>query len=167
VILKLIESSEVLRMCEHCGCRGVEPIATLMDEHFVLLDLAGEVRRRIADGDRDGAVVRLARVQTALAPHVWVEENGLFAAMRESGDFVEYVEELERDHLDIDGTLADLDPDDPAWSKRVIATLDLLEEHINKENVGLFPAAVVSLGARGWETVSAAAHQRHQEVCHH
>jgi hemerythrin-like domain-containing protein len=154
-------------MCEHCGCRGVEPIADLMDEHFVLLDLAGEVRRRIAEGDRPEAMVGLERVQAELAPHVWVEENGLFAAMRESGDFVEHVEELERDHLDIDGTLAGLDPGDPAWTERVIATLDLLEEHITKENVGLFPAAVVSLGASGWETVSAAADQRHHEFCHH
>ena len=27
-------------VCEYCGCRGVEPIAELMDEHYALLDQA-------------------------------------------------------------------------------------------------------------------------------
>ena len=39
-------------MCEHCGCRGVEPIAELMDEHFELLEIAGDIRRDLASGDR-------------------------------------------------------------------------------------------------------------------
>lgn len=34
-------------MCEHCGCRGVEPIAELMDEHLALLEIAGGVRRHL------------------------------------------------------------------------------------------------------------------------
>ena len=46
-------------MCEHCGCRGVEPIAELMDEHFALLDLVGDVRRHLQRGDRMGAMATL------------------------------------------------------------------------------------------------------------
>jgi hemerythrin-like domain-containing protein len=144
-------------MCEHCGCRGVEPIAALMDEHFALRATAARVRNRLARDDRSGAAVELIRLRDDLEPHVWKEERGLFAAMREAGDFVEHVDELEDEHLAIDDAIEALDPADPTWPQQVVRLLDLLEDHIDKENLGLFPAAVVSLGARGWQTVSAAA----------
>jgi len=63
-------------MCEHCGCRGVEPIADLMDEHFEILDLAGDVRRRMSLGDRSGAATLLAKLGAQLGKHVGREERG-------------------------------------------------------------------------------------------
>ena len=47
-------------MCEHCGCRGIEPIADLMDEHYEILDIAGDVRRLLAADDRHAAAAKLA-----------------------------------------------------------------------------------------------------------
>ena len=38
-------------MCEYCGCRQVEPIADLMDEHMVLLEVAGDLRRALLERD--------------------------------------------------------------------------------------------------------------------
>lgn len=43
-------------MCEYCGCRQVEPIAELMDEHMTLLELAGDLRGAPLEQD---AAVRL------------------------------------------------------------------------------------------------------------
>src|SRR3954453_17101718 len=99
-------------MCEHCGCRQVEPIAELMDEHFVLLDLGGRVRRALANGDRTTAWRLLADLARELGHHVRKEEAGVFLAMKEQGDFRESVEQLEGEHLDFDEALSELGPHD-------------------------------------------------------
>ena len=39
-------------MCEHCGCRGVPPIAELMEEHSALVSQAHFVRQELAAGTR-------------------------------------------------------------------------------------------------------------------
>jgi hemerythrin-like domain-containing protein len=143
-------------MCEHCGCRGVEPIAELMDEHLALLELAGDVRRHLVAGDRVTAAEVLVEVTRQLGRHVSREERGVFAAMKEQGEFVDAVEELESEHLSFDAALASLDPGGADFDARVEALLAELSEHIDKENLGIFPVAVVTLGARGWETVGRA-----------
>ena len=53
-------------MCEHCGCRGVEPIAELMDEHLALLEVAGDVRRHLTAGDRAACAEAVSRLAVAL-----------------------------------------------------------------------------------------------------
>ena len=143
-------------MCEHCGCRGVEPIAELMDEHLALLEIAGDVRRHLTAGDRVACAAAVDRLADRLTRHVGREERGVFAALRDQGDFVDAVEELETEHVTFDAALAGLDVEAPDFGRRVHALLDELSEHIDKENLGVFPVAVVTLGALGWETVGAA-----------
>lgn len=143
-------------MCEHCGCRGVEPIAELMDEHLVLLEIAGDLRRHLVTGDRAACAAVVERLGDRLTRHVGREERGVFAALRDQGDFVDAVDELEAEHVTFDAALADLDAGAPDFDRRVLTLLDELSEHIDKENLGVFPVAVVTLGARGWETVAAA-----------
>lgn len=143
-------------MCEHCGCRGVEPIAELMDEHFVLLELSGDIRRALGTKDYEGAVRLLSRLSELLGTHVRREERGVFAALRADGEFVETVEELEAEHVDLDRGLEGLDPAAADFEHRIGALLDELSEHIDKENLGLFPVTVVTLGASGWAMVAEA-----------
>lgn len=146
-------------MCEHCGCRGVEPIAELMDEHLELLDLAGVVRRALAEGDRARSAAAMAELEHLLGHHVSREERGVFAALKTQGDFVEEVDELEAEHVDFDAefaVLVGLDLTAPDFDARVLRMLDDLSEHVERENLGIFPVAVVTLGATGWETVLAA-----------
>ena len=143
-------------MCEHCGCRGVEPIAELMDEHLALLELSGEVRRHLVAGDRDAAARALSRLGGLLDRHVGREERGIFAAMKDDGEFTDVVVGLEAEHATFDQLLHALDPADEDFPTRVGALLEELSEHIDKENLGVFPVAVVTLGARGWETVGRA-----------
>ena len=83
-------------MCEHGGCRGVEPIAELID-----------------------AVV-----------------------------------DLEEDHVAFDSELEDLAPEAVGFDDRVTGLLDKLSDHIDKENLGVFPVAVTILSASGWDIVS-------------
>ena len=143
-------------MCEHCGCRGVEPIARLMDEHLALLDLGGEIKRHLAAGDRRGAWELLARFAHELDHHVDREERGLFQALKDQGDFADAVVELEGEHADFDELISELGLDDGDLEARVDELMAHLSLHIDKENLGIFPVAVVTLGAEGWDTVAAA-----------
>ena len=150
-------------MCEHCGCRGAEPIAELMDEHFALLDLSGDLRRRLQHGDRTGATAILDQLGEKLLRHVAREERGVFAALKEQGDFGEAVVELEAEHRAFDLQLDELDPESPSFARDVNAMMDDLRDHIDKENLGVFPVTVVTLGVRGWATVEAA-HEAEPEL---
>ena len=143
-------------MCEHCGCRGVEPLAELMDEHLRLLELGGDVRRELVAGDRAAAMAGLEVVGRLLDRHVGREERGVFTALKDQGEFVEAVEELETEHLTFDAQIRALDPDAADFGDRVMELLEELSLHIAKENLGIFPVAVVTLGATGWETVGRA-----------
>lgn len=151
-------------MCEHCGCRGVEPIAELMDEHLDLLELGGTVRRCLADDNRTGALAALAELGRQLGRHVRREEAGVFTALKNQGDYVDEVLALEVEHTDFDQELAALDADAPDFAMRLEELLADLSEHVDKENLGIFPVAVVTLGATGWEIVGRAHEHPHDHV---
>ena len=141
-------------MCEHCGCRQVEPLAELMDEHFALLDQASDVRQAMGQRDRTRTLELLHELAARLDRHVRREEDGVFTALKETGEFVDEVVELEQEHQDFDSAIAALDPDDPGFEEGVRTLFAHLSDHIDKENLGIFPVSVVTLGARGWDTVS-------------
>lgn len=140
-------------MCEHCGCRGVEPIAELMDEHYDLLDDAHGLRRAMAAGDRHVAAEILDRLTKHLDIHVRREEQGIFTALRERDEYVEEVDALEEEHAAFDAVVGALDPDHPDFERVVADLLRDLDEHIERENLGIFPVSVVTLGAEGWQRV--------------
>ena len=91
-----------------------------------------------------------------LDTHVRREEVGIFAALRAEDEFVEEVEQLEKEHRGFDEAIEDLDPESPALERHVSDLLRELDEHVERENLGIFPVTGVTLGARGWETVEAA-----------
>lgn len=141
-------------MCEYCGCRQIEPLAELMDEHLGLLDVASEVEIALRHRDNAGALERLGRLADLLDRHVRREEDGVFTALKETGEFLEEVAELEQEHQDFDADIARLDPADPAFADTVRLLFAHLSDHIDKEDLGIFPVSVVTLGARGWDTVA-------------
>jgi hypothetical protein len=142
-------------MCEYCGCRQVAPLAELRDEHLALLDLAGQVRRELVQGRRTEALEVLTHVGQLLDRHARREEDGVFAALRDSGDFVDEVDQLTGEHGDFHERIAALTPDSADLKERVDALLGELSDHIDREDLGIFPVSVVTLGARGWEHVDA------------
>ncbi|MGN6782312.1 MAG: hemerythrin domain-containing protein [Marmoricola sp.] len=142
-------------MCEYCGCRQVTPLAELMDEHLALLDLAGQVRRELVQGRRAQALEVLADVGRLLDRHARREEDGVFTALRDSGDFVDEVDQLTGEHGDFHERIAALTPDSEDLKERVDALLGELSDHIDREDLGIFPVSVVTLGSRGWEQVDA------------
>ncbi|QIX25711.1 hemerythrin domain-containing protein [Nocardioides sp. JQ2195] len=127
-----------------------------MDEHYALLDDAHEVRRALGAGDRAGASRLMERLVAHLDVHVRREERGIFTAMRSQGEFVEEVQQLEGEHRSLDAAIGGLDPEDPGFDDVVSELFRELSEHIDRENLGIFPVSVVTLGASGWELVQQA-----------
>ncbi len=143
-------------MCEYCGCREVQPIAELMDEHAALVDEAHHVRQALASGDHAAALGRLTGLLAHLDRHVLREEDGIFRALRSAGEFLDEVGELEREHRGFEATVAGLDVDDADFTAKVIRLLHELDEHVEREDLGIFPVSVTTLGATGWGIVDEA-----------
>jgi hemerythrin-like domain-containing protein len=142
-------------MCEYCGCRQIEPLAELMDEHLALLDVASDVELALRHGDQPRALETLGRLADLLDRHVRREEDGVFTALKETGEFVDEVAELEQEHVDFHAQIAGLEPTDPGFLEQVRAIFAHLADHIDREDLGIFPVSVVTLGAHGWDIVSA------------
>lgn len=143
-------------MCDYCGCRGVAPIAELMDEHGALVDQAHHVRQDLGAGDHAAAMSRLSVLVAHLDRHVQREEDGVFRAMRTAGEFVEEIDALEGEHDGFAVTIAALDSESPDFAARVTHLLDDLDVHVEREELGIFPVSVVTLGAKGWAIVDEA-----------
>jgi hemerythrin-like domain-containing protein len=142
-------------MCEYCGCRQIQPLAELMDEHLALLDAASEVELA-ASRRADDVVAGLHRLAGLLDRHVRREEDGVFAALRASGEFLEEVAELEQEHADFHAGIARLDPAAAGFTDDLRAMFRHLSDHIDKEDLGIFPVSVVTLEASGWDIVARA-----------
>ncbi len=143
-------------MCEYCGCRGVAAIAELMDEHTALIDQAHHVRQGLSAGNPGAAKVRLAALIADLERHVRREERGIFQALRTTGEFIEEIDELEAEHRDFATVVAGLEGDPARFQELVTKLLDDLAEHVEREDLGIFPVSVVTLGASGWSMVDRA-----------
>lgn len=144
-------------MCEYCGCQEIAAIGELTREHDAVVAAIAEVRSFLRDGNVEGAARTAGRIADILGPHTAVEEGGLFPLM--AGEFPDHIEALEREHRAIEGVLAeavDGPPADPAWPSRLLAALELLRDHILKEQDGVFPASLSVIDGDGWERVEAA-----------
>lgn len=151
-------------MCEYCGCQAVEAIEVLTAEHDAVVNLIGTAREAVQRADVVTAAATARDIAAVLAPHTMVEEEGLFPALaQESEDHAGHVEQLRAEHRRIEAVLAEaVDatgplcvPLDPVWPARLLDALELLREHILKEQDGAFPAALATLGPEQWASVDA------------
>ncbi|MBF4766761.1 hemerythrin domain-containing protein [Nocardioides agariphilus] len=140
-------------MCSYCGCEDVPAIAELKAEHESLVDQASHVRAALASDDRATAMRLVTRLVGHLTSHVGREENGIFRALRESGEYGEEVDALEGEHRELELAIAGLDVTSPEFAPRVTRLLADLDVHVQREELGIFPASVVTLGAAGWNLV--------------
>ncbi len=143
-------------MCSYCGCEGVPAIADLKAEHESLVDQASHVRVALSSDDGAAALRLLTRLVGHLTSHVGREETGIFRALRETGEYTEEVDALEGEHRDLELAVAGLDAISPEFAGRVRRLLDDLDVHVQREELGIFPASVVTLGRAGWNLVDEA-----------
>jgi hemerythrin-like domain-containing protein len=140
-------------VCNYCGCRAFPLIDQLTDEHEAIENAAGALRRALRAGSYDKAVGLLDDLVALLLPHTSTEEDGLFAELRAEGSLTEAVDKLCREHVDIHGVLGNIDRADPDWPA-VLAALERLHRHIDNEEHGLFPAAVIALPIPAWDRIT-------------
>lgn len=152
-------------MCEYCGCRGVAPIGELMDEHTALGEQADKIRRALKEGDHSLASAELTHLAAHLDRHVRREEAGVFTALRAEGDFNDELADLEEEHRLLDASVVGLDTAAPSFVDAVERLLDDLDAHVEREELGIFPVSVVTLGATGWATIDQA-HSRSPSFLH-
>ncbi|MEU4560681.1 hemerythrin domain-containing protein [Actinoplanes sp. NPDC023936] len=141
-------------MCEYCGCQAVTAIDELTREHDTVVNMIGEVRAAHASGDVAGMAGVARRIAAVLGPHTAVEEHGLFPLLK--GDFPDQIAALEDEHRRIEAVLAAAAggaPADPAWPRLLLDALEVLREHILKEQDGVFPAALTTLSGTDWDAV--------------
>jgi hemerythrin-like domain-containing protein len=127
-----------------------------MDEHSALMGQAHFVRQDLGAGDNAAAMSRLGELVAHLDRHVQREEDGIFRAMRAAGEFIDEIDGLEGEHRDLAAAVAALDPDSADFAARVTRLLDDLDAHVEREDLGIFPVSVVTLGAAGWSIVDKA-----------
>lgn len=144
-------------MCEYCGCQDIAAIAELTREHDAVVAEIAHVRVAVRDGDAEAAGEVARRISRILGPHTSVEEHGLFPHLEH--EFPDHIAALEREHREIEAVLAVADrgtPSDPCWPQQLLGAMELLRDHILKEQDGLFPASLSILDESGWASVDAA-----------
>jgi len=143
-------------MCEYCGCQALATIDELTREHDFVVGLISDVRGARADADIPRMAELARQIAAVLGPHTEVEEHGLFPALAD--DFPDHIAVLEAEHRRVEAVLGEASPGtptDPAWPARLAEALQMLREHILKEQDGVFPAALASLEVADWEKAEA------------
>lgn len=91
-----------------------------------------------------------------LAGYAWLAvAAGTWALTGASYDGAAYDAVVHAVFLGFERGIAALDPDQPGF-EAVAALLRELDEHIERENLGIFPVSVVTLGTSGWDQVERA-----------
>lgn len=143
-------------MCEYCGCQQITTIAELTREHDAAVELVGQIQTALRGQHLEDVATRCQQILDILAPHTVVEEEGLFPEMAD--EFPDHIAALRAEHREIEkvlGEVADGLPDDPTLPDRLLAVLNMLREHILKEQDGVFPAALAALDSDQWERIEA------------
>lgn len=140
-------------MCSYCGCRSITVIAELTREHEEVVNVLGTLVRAAARDDSAEVATTAARLAELLEPHTRTEELGLFAELRREPELADHVDDLCREHQEIDALVAAVARGDLADARHLD---DVLRRHIDREENGLFPAAVIALDGPAWDRVVAA-----------
>ena len=140
-------------MCDYCGCRSEPEIAALSADHERMLVLTAGLRRAQAAGVAAPELV--AELTGMLGPHARREEGGVFAALVAEGVDTEYVLRFEHEHEMLEDLLASADA-----PHHMMQIVDLLEDHILREESDLFPAAHQMLDSDTWATIAASVADR-------
>lgn len=128
-------------------------VAALNDEHQEIHELAGQLRRAIRKNDHDVARRLLTRLTGLLSSHVAREEHGLFSALHTEEPIGTAVEQLCGEHRQLAVALRQPAAGAPDWEP-VLAGLDRLGNHIDREEYGIFPAAVILLPIPVWDRIT-------------
>jgi hemerythrin-like domain-containing protein len=135
-------------MCSYCGCRSIDLIGRLTDEHEQIMNATSALRAAEAGEDAAAAAIAAKEVAALLQPHASLEERGLFMELRRDELFTEHVDMLCAEHVTID---AEVDAIVAGDLSRIPVLVAMLQDHIDKEEIGLFPVAAQTLTGAQWD----------------
>lgn len=136
-------------VCDYCDCRSHPQIAALAAEHEEALGLTAAIRRALAD-DEAALPGLVARLREELPPHFDREERGVFDQMSRAGIGDDYVAVFDREHDQLEKLLAA-----PITADVAARLVDLLEDHILREETDMFPAAHQLFSPADWDAIDA------------
>ena len=137
-------------MCSYCGCRNIPMIAKLNAEHDAIVNSSYALEIAFRDQDVEAARTAGSELGGLLHPHTHREQVGLFAEMEKDELFTEHVASLCAEHDRLDAELDAIEAGDLA---SIPTMLTLLNNHIDREENGLFPAALAYLDDAQWDIV--------------
>lgn len=140
-------------MCSYCGCReSLSIIARYSKEHDEIVNALGEVRRAVAADDHALVLQRTADLRGLLVPHTESEERSMFAELRTVEEFTATIDGLCAEHVEINRRVDAVDAGEAGAYDRLER---ILMDHIDKEENGLFPAAIMALDGEAWDRATA------------
>jgi iron-sulfur cluster repair protein YtfE (RIC family) len=148
-------------MCHYCGCRQMPLIRDYVAEHERATTLGGDAVRALDHLELDEARRLLDELLAELTSHWQGEENGIFAVMSKEAEYAAYIEPLVVEHRELAALLTSVDLSDPADRDRIRVAVAELDEHISKEEDGLFPASLIALSGAEWDAAMAAWAEAH------
>jgi hypothetical protein len=137
-------------VCDYCRCRSDPVIAVLSGEHERLAVLAFALARSLAAGNVAAGHSTFAELVALLGAHTGGEEAGLFAELLAAGELVEAVGArcVEHDEIGAAVAVAQLVASQPdRWASAARLVLELLADHMWREETDVFPAAALALSA--------------------
>jgi hemerythrin superfamily protein len=144
-------------MCQYCGCRDIETVGLLTEDHVEIQNHCGDTRRAVEAGDFKKAAQLARKLKAIFAIHNAVEEQALYLSIGRNEEFADKTGDLFDEHDELDELIDDIirhDDDgtlDQVDWKRVLDAYDVLYEHIIAEENGLFPAAAIMFDPADWE----------------
>jgi hemerythrin-like domain-containing protein len=135
-------------VCSYCGCRANTLIARYSAEHVDIVNALGDLRRATQGSSRDSVPDAAERMAALLDPHTASEERSLFAELRVDPEFADHVDGLCAEHVTLDYLLSRIAAGHLA---DITAFETQLRLHIDKEENGLFPAAIIALDGDAWD----------------
>ncbi len=137
-------------MCSYCGCRNIPMIAKLNAEHDTIVNGTYALHIAFREGDVESARNAGGILAGLLHPHTRREQVGLFAEMAKDELFTEHIGSLCAEHDLLDAELQAISGGDLA---RIPTMIRLLNDHIDREENGLFPAALAFLQDDQWDHI--------------
>jgi hypothetical protein len=130
-------------------------------EHEHVTNVGDDAVRAIDAGDLESAQLYVGEMAVLLAAHWEGEENGIFRVMQRDAEYLDYIAPLVAEHRALAQLLAAVNLEDSSDQHRIRLALIELDEHISKEEDGLFPASLTALGGDEWDAAMDAWHEAH------
>ena len=125
-------------------------IAKLNAEHDAIVNSTYALQVAFRDQDAESAKTAGKVLAELLHPHTHREQVGLFAEMKKDELFTEHIASLCAEHDELDAELELIAAGDLT---RITTMITLLNNHIDREENGLFPAALAYLDDSQWDTI--------------